>query len=332
MHINWPTAVVTPEYPSPQLQQALRRRISEANDDDLVAAYLHWTEGQVALDWFAEASDLATELQEELERLDVLVAPSNSPFTGDYVLAHAALRQILNQASSTAALAQKRTREVWYRLREETTGDLAGKYRPDADPADLVVSSMGSVRAQLAQASQNASHALTRHRNDMHQLALLEAELDRFLATEDSISLEDIHAMAPTAFEQAVATLARRDGCHILREGGGARDLGADVIAVTPDSRRIVFQCKHRQAGVKKVGSPEIQTLNGTARPQHRADIVVAVTNGTFTKPATDFAHDHEIHLVDQDRLNRWAHWGEPLLAVLGLEETPPRIALAHTA
>ncbi|MEU3408930.1 restriction endonuclease [Streptomyces sp. NPDC006670] len=330
MHINWQTAVVTPEYPSPQLQEALRRRISEATDDDLLAAYLHWTEGQVALDWFAEASDLTTELQEELGRLNALVAPPNSPFTGDYVLAHAALRQVLQQASTTADHAQKRTREVWYQLREQTAGDLAGKYRRDADTA--VVSSMGNVRAQLAQASRDASDALTRHRNDMHQLALLEAELDRFLTTEGSISLEDIHAMAPTAFEQAVATLARRDGCHILREGGGARDLGADVIAVTPDSRRIVFQCKHRQAGVKKVGSPEIQTLNGTARPQHRADIVVAVTNGTFTKPAADFARDHEIHLVDQARLNRWARWGEPLLAVLGLEETPPSIAVAHTA
>ncbi|MEU9418433.1 restriction endonuclease [Streptomyces sp. NPDC048272] len=329
MHINWTTTAAMPQYASPQLQEALRRRISEATDDDLLAAHLHWIEGQVVLDWFGEACELAVQLQHELEAVDALVSPSNSPFSRDYQLVHAALRQALNEESTTVNRAKKQTGDNWRQLRVQTTGDLAPRYWRHADTAGSPVNKMGTVKAQLARAAQNMNDALARHRNDLHQLALLEADLDRFLHTEDSISVEDIHGMTPAAFERAVAALARRDGCRILREGGGARDLGADVIAVAPDSRRIVFQCKHRQAGLKKVGSPEIQTLNGTARPEHRADIVVAVTNATFTKPATDFAHDHEIHLVDQARLHRWARWGEPLLAVLGIDETGPRTALS---
>ncbi|MFG2986958.1 restriction endonuclease [Streptomyces sp. NPDC048258] len=330
MHINWPTPVTMPEYPSPQLQEALRRHISEATDDDLLAAHLHWVEGQVAMDWFGAADDLATQLKTELEGVNALLPPTNSPFAEDYHVAHTALREVLNQARNTAVKARTEARGVWRRMLEQTTSDVAAKYRRGSAPADAAANSLGNLRGKLTQAAQDASDARARHRNAMHQLALLEAEMDRFLDTDDSICLDDIHAMTPAAFEQAVAALARRDGFRIVREGGGARDLGADVIAVTPDSLRIVFQCKHRQAGLKKVGSPEIQTLNGTARPEHRADIVVAVTNGTFTKPAADFAHDHDIHLVDQARLNRWARWGEPLMAVLGLEETGSRIALSH--
>ncbi|MGW6857788.1 restriction endonuclease [Streptomyces xanthophaeus] len=332
MHINWTTAVEVPEYPSTQLQEVLRRCISDATDDDLLAAYLHWTEGQVAIDWFGEAHDLESELHEELAQLDALICPEDNPFTETYLSAHDSLRRALTQANNTAATTQSQARSAWFHLSRQPPKDLASKYRRDANPSGSPVHSMGRTRARLLQAARNVREALAKHRDAMHELALREAEMDSFLKTEHSISLDDIHAMTPAGFEQAVATLARRDGFNILREGGGARDLGADVIAVTPESLRIVFQCKHRQAGLKKVGSPEIQTLNGTARPEHRADIVVAVTNGRFTKPATDFAHDHQIHLVDQALLNRWARWGEPLMTVLGLKDPGPRFVLSDRA
>ncbi|MBK3384609.1 restriction endonuclease [Streptomyces sp. DEF1AK] len=163
----------------------------------------------------------------------------------------------------------------------------------------------------------------------MHCLALAEQAHERFLKSPDSYAVEDIHIMAPSAFEQMVASLARRDGHRVIRDGGGARDLGADVIAVTAEGQRIVFQCKHRTAGRGKVGSPDIQTLNGTARPEHNADIVVAVTNGTFTKPAIAFARAHDIHLLDQVLLKRWGTWGEPLLTVLDIAAGPQSVCAA---
>lgn len=41
-----------------------------------------------------------------------------------------------------------------------------------------------------------------------------------------------------------MALLRERDGCREIRVVGGANDLGADVIAVTPDDLRLVIQCK----------------------------------------------------------------------------------------
>ncbi|MFD7169795.1 hypothetical protein [Streptomyces violascens] len=66
----------------------------------------------------------------------------------------------------------------------------------------------------------------------------------------------------------------------------------------------MVVQCTHSKRAAP-VGVSAIQKLNGTARPVHGADIVIAIANTTFSRRA----------------LVRWATWGEPTLEVLGLEE-----------
>ncbi|MER5747166.1 restriction endonuclease [Streptomyces sp. NPDC002225] len=327
MHINWATTVTFPEYPNAQLQEDLRCRISEATDDDLLAAYLYWTEGRVAVDWFADAYDLATEAEEEQGHLTNLVTPMDSPFTAEYSQARTDLQAALSEAISDATASREVARSIWRELREAISGDVAARYRAGADEASWEATRLGPVKGKLTEAERFMRRALKRHRDVMHDLALREEEMKSFLSSEASVSLEEIHRMTPTAFEQTVAALAKRDGYQILRSGGGARDLGADVIAVTPCGLRIVAQCKHRQGGRGKVGSPDIQTLNGTARPEHHADVVVAITNGTFTKPASEFASNHDIHLLDEARLKRWGTWGEPLLAVLGLADVVEYIA-----
>ncbi|QIY53711.1 restriction endonuclease [Streptomyces sp. RPA4-5] len=54
-------------------------------------------------------------------------------------------------------------------------------------------------------------------------------------AAED-VYLADDADVGPEEFEQLVALLAERDGCLEVRVVGGANDLGADVLAVTPDA------------------------------------------------------------------------------------------------
>lgn len=103
----------------------------------------------------------------------------------------------------------------------------------------------------------------------------------------------------------------------VLRRGGGARDQGADVIAVMPDGRRIVVQCKLRQRG--PIGPQVLYEVNGTARQVHRADIPVVVTNSTFSPTATAFAGDYEIRLIDNHAVHRWAMWGESFHDILEL-------------
>ncbi|MGW0971784.1 restriction endonuclease, partial [Streptomyces sp. NPDC002516] len=84
-------------------------------------------------------------------------------------------------------------------------------------------------------------------------------------------------ALDPDEFEQAVADLCRRDGCLDVDVVGGAGDLGADVVARTPDGRSVVIQCK-RYCDGNRVGSQDLQRFGGTCFTVHGADIAVVVT------------------------------------------------------
>ncbi|WP_030267339.1 restriction endonuclease [Streptomyces violens] len=125
--------------------------------------------------------------------------------------------------------------------------------------------------------------------------------------------MKQLAALSADGFEQACAELLARDGFVRTRRVGGSGDLGADVVAWDQDSRKVVLQCKQYN---RPVGSREIQTFNGTARPEHGADVAIVVGLNGFTKPAADFAGRHGITLVGRQELKRWAH-GSHLYAVL---------------
>ncbi len=82
--------------------------------------------------------------------------------------------------------------------------------------------------------------------------------------------LLQLDALHHTRFEYAIRELMRRDGCRDAQRVGGRGDLGADVKATDPYGRRWVIQCKHRRNGARgsAVGTPDLQGLNGTARPR----------------------------------------------------------------
>ncbi|MFI2779679.1 restriction endonuclease [Streptomyces sp. ALB3] len=116
----------------------------------------------------------------------------------------------------------------------------------------------------------------------------------------------DYTAMDPYDFEEAVAGLCRRDGCVDAEVVGGAGDLGADVVATTPDGRRLVVQCK-RYTSDNKVGSQELQRFGGTCYAVHEAEVAVVVTTGEFTDPALDYAAQCDIVCVGLDELVAWS-------------------------
>ncbi|MFE9674327.1 restriction endonuclease [Streptomyces sp. NPDC006259] len=131
-------------------------------------------------------------------------------------------------------------------------------------------------------------------------------------------SLDEVWAMDDRRFEEYVAELCRRDGCTDVRRVGGAGDLGADVTGRLPDGRRVVIQCK-RYAKHRTVGSRDLQTFNGTARAEHRADVPVFVASCVFTRPARDFAARHDLVLIDVNLLGFW-NSGTPLTSFLDLD------------
>ncbi|MFJ8980755.1 restriction endonuclease [Streptomyces sp. NPDC102282] len=116
----------------------------------------------------------------------------------------------------------------------------------------------------------------------------------------------DWAAMDPYDFEEAVAWLCRRDGCADAEVVGGAGDLGADVVATTPDGRRLVVQCK-RYTSDNKVGSQDLQRFGGTCYAVHEAEVAVVVTTGEFTEPALEYAGQCDIVCVGFDELTAWS-------------------------
>ncbi|MDQ0710775.1 restriction system protein [Streptomyces luteogriseus] len=139
--------------------------------------------------------------------------------------------------------------------------------------------------------------------------------------------LSQLDALHYAKFEEAVRDLMRRDGCQDAQRVGGGGDLGADVKATDPLGRRWVIQCKHRRNGARgsAVGTPDLQVLNGTARPVHGADVAVIVTNGRVTGPAVDFAKQQRLHVVDRQTLAVWASGSRPLWELLRAVPPPRR-------
>lgn len=119
--------------------------------------------------------------------------------------------------------------------------------------------------------------------------------LDRHIGAVDE--------MSPRGVEELVARLLQRDGFVDVRVQGGAGDLGADVTGRFPDGRRIVVQVKHYS---NPIGSPALQTFNGTCWSEHGADVAVFVTSSSFTRAASEFAARSGIELVDRVGLAAW--------------------------
>ncbi|MEU2745571.1 restriction endonuclease [Streptomyces collinus] len=112
--------------------------------------------------------------------------------------------------------------------------------------------------------------------------------------------------MSARAFEEAIADLCARDGCQDAHASGRAGDLGADVIATTPDGSRLIIQCKRYGPG-HKVGSQDLQRFGGTCFSIHRADIAAIVTTSMFTGPAVEYAARQGILLFNQHDLAAWS-------------------------
>lgn len=111
--------------------------------------------------------------------------------------------------------------------------------------------------------------------------------------------------LEPDGFEHAVAGLCARDGCPATEVVGGPQDLGADVLARTPDGRRMVVQCKRYSDG-HKVGSQDMQRFGGTCFTVHEAEVAVLVTTSDFTAPALSYAQQCGIVCVNGEELDAW--------------------------
>ncbi|WP_240468030.1 restriction endonuclease [Streptomyces dangxiongensis] len=136
-----------------------------------------------------------------------------------------------------------------------------------------------------------------------------QAEADRDLPSPALLPAPDTvdyGALDADEFEQAVAALCERDGCTAVEVVGGAGDLGADVLAMAPDGRRMVVQCK-RYGDANRVGSQDLQRFGGTCYTVHEADVAVLVTTSDFTAPAVEYAEQCGILCLNRAALDAWS-------------------------
>lgn len=118
----------------------------------------------------------------------------------------------------------------------------------------------------------------------------------------DAQSIGNLLALTPREFELTVGSLLRARGYRDVRHTGGAGDLGADLVARTPQGELVVVQCK-RYAPGNNIGSPEIQTFIGMVAVHHRAERGIFVTTSSFTSQALALGKQHEIGMVDGQEL-----------------------------
>ncbi|MGN9917386.1 restriction endonuclease [Micromonospora palomenae] len=131
-----------------------------------------------------------------------------------------------------------------------------------------------------------------------------QAQRDRLIAVTDAMSGPD--------FEQWFARILVASGFRQVKVCGGSGDRGADVMAIAPDGRRVVVQCK-RQTISNRVGSAAIQRFAGTCRDIHGGEICMLVTNSFFTAgDGIQIARQLDITLVDRHALEMWAWTGKP--------------------
>ncbi|RAO07159.1 hypothetical protein LUPAC07_06551 [Micromonospora noduli] len=136
-----------------------------------------------------------------------------------------------------------------------------------------------------------------------------QAQRDRMIAVTDTMSGPE--------FEQWFARILVASGFRNVTVCGGSGDRGADVLAIAPDGRRVVVQCK-RQSLHNRVGSAAIQRFAGTCRDIHGGEICMLVTNSFFTAgDGIQIARQLNITLVDRNALEMWAWTGRPAPGVI---------------
>ncbi|MBM7169218.1 restriction endonuclease [Streptomyces sp. G44] len=163
----------------------------------------------------------------------------------------------------------------------------------------------------LEEAAEHASDSLgAAEREERRAADVVEATavLDPPLAYEPAY---DYTALDPDGFEEAIAELCSRDACQAVEVVGGACDLGADVVAVTADGRRVVIQCK-RYGETNRVGSQDLQRFGGTCYTVHEADVAALVTTSDFTAPALEYAQQCGIVCVNGEELEAWRNGTGP--------------------
>ncbi|WP_198165475.1 restriction endonuclease [Nocardia fusca] len=310
------------------LRQHIGGQIGNADSDNVLAAYLWVLEGQAAklmLDAIAE--DEAWITDKHIERCRAHLE-SESPFGKAWTCTRrelvAALEAHLNVCETelnTVRSLRDKAASTFDQLRAMFGTDIMSRFTDDADAGGLLNVISDSWNAS-GDAHGRVGRSLRSTNRRMTELEALETSRLAFLESGKSVSRSTIDHFEGPELERLTAELLRRDGLTVLRDSGGPDEHAIDVVALCPDERKVVVQCKIRHKG--PIGPQIVYAVNGTARPHYQADIAIIVTNSHFSSRAIGFAASQGIHLMDGHQLECWATWGDSIFDLLDLHS--PRV------
>ncbi|MER0241694.1 restriction endonuclease [Streptomyces sp. HSW2009] len=334
MIIDRNARVVPPRYRDREVRRLMGDALGKADQADLLAAYLWVQEGAIGRRAHSELESLRDGLRSDIEALRKFKAdPEFRGMSWEFTRAELdaafdSATVVVSEAVAHLEGVLRVSAEALDELRRLPEEDLAPQYVPGG--SNSLLNRIIECRNHIEPLQEQRSALVADLAAELDRLADLDSRRLTFSQSDKSYTTEGIRRFDSKNFEILVSWLAYRDGMKIRRRTGGAGDLGADGIFLTPDGRRVVAQCKQTSTlPGRAIGSELVQRFNGTARPVHKADVAVLVTNGTFSKPARDFASDHAIHLVDAEQLRKWATWGDSFYEVVGIDRPSPVVGAA---
>lgn len=116
---------------------------------------------------------------------------------------------------------------------------------------------------------------------------------------DEQTGLESLRNMSWKDFEYMVAEAYRRQGFQVEYSLSRGADGGVDLV-LRKDGKTILVQCK--QWKVFSVGAPVVREMFGLMTAE-RADGIIIVTSGKFTREAMAFAEGKPIRLINGQSL-----------------------------
>jgi hypothetical protein len=107
-------------------------------------------------------------------------------------------------------------------------------------------------------------------------------------------TVEDLLALSPRQFEEAVVDLYRARG-HRVKRTGAIGDHGVDVVVQAKNGEKWIIQCKRWRGSI---GEPVVRDFYGTLHHE-KADKGIIITTGTFTQQAQEWARGKPVYLCD---------------------------------
>lgn len=112
-------------------------------------------------------------------------------------------------------------------------------------------------------------------------------------------SVDSLNDLSWKEFEDIAGEFFRQRGYAVMEILGGGADGGVDL-RLRKNGELILVQCKRWKS--KKVGLPVVRELLGAITAES-ADSGIVIATSSFTSDAVDFAHEHDIDLIDGSQL-----------------------------